>query len=76
LLATKEVISTHVFHIFHHISIHIIHFEIVILFDVDAENTTKETSLTMKLVLVVEILNTCKLVYVAWLSSFDLDSCA
>jgi hypothetical protein len=76
LLAAKEVISTHVFHIFHHISIHIIHFEIEILLNVDVENTSRETSLTMELVFVVEIVNTCKLVYVAWLSSFDLDFCA
>jgi len=76
LLLAKEVISTHVFHIFHHISIHIIHSKIVILFDVDAENNIRERSLTMELVLIVEIVNMCKLVYVAWLSSFDPDSCA
>jgi hypothetical protein len=76
LLVAKEVISTHVFHISHHISIHIIHSKIVILFDVHAENNIRERSLTMELVLIVEIVNKCKLVYVAWLSSFDLDSCA
>jgi hypothetical protein len=64
------------FHISHHISIHIIHSKIVILFDVHAENNIRERSLTMELVLIVEIVNKCKLVYVAWLSSFDLDSCA
>jgi hypothetical protein len=31
LMVVKQVISKHVFHIFHHMSIHIIEFEIVIL---------------------------------------------
>jgi hypothetical protein len=52
-----------------------------IMVDIDlgviiSENTTWETGLTMELVLVVEIVDTCKPVYAAWFSSSDPDSCA
>jgi hypothetical protein len=51
-----------------------------IMVDIDlgviiSENTAWETGLTMELVLVVEIVDTCKPVYAAWFSSSDPDSC-
>jgi hypothetical protein len=50
-----------------------------IMVDIDlgviiSENTAWETGLTMELVLVVEIVDTCKPVYAAWFSSSDPDS--